>query len=164
MPKSAATIPTRTHTYQSHLLWEGSTGGGYSGYQRDPPGAHAAVHVRAAGQRRPGLPRRPGAAPTPSSCCWPPRAPVSCCPSWPSPLRRGVDVRSYEDDAQALMPQDGQAMRITQVLLRPHITVAAATDLEAVTRLVERAHEQCYVARSLTAEVLVEPSVEQVAA
>ena len=74
----------------------------------------------------------------------------------------GVDVLAYEDSAEAVMPADDQPMRITQIRLRPHIVVASGMELDVVRHLVEQAHDGCYIANSLRAEVIVDPRVEQV--
>jgi uncharacterized OsmC-like protein len=58
------------------------------------------------------------------------------------------------------MPEDEKAMRITRILLRPRIVVSADTDLGRVHRLVERAHEECFITNTLTAEVTIEPKLE----
>ena len=73
--------------------------------------------------------------------------------------RRGVDVVAYEDDATGLMPADSSPQRITRIVLRPRITVAAAVEEGVVEQLAHQAHAECYIANSLTTEVLVEPVV-----
>ncbi len=70
-----------------------------------------------------------------------------------------VDVLAYEDDAVGVMPSDLTPMRITAIELSPRIVVAAGTDLQGVERMVHEAHEQCYIANSLTSEVTVVPTV-----
>ena len=74
-----------------------------------------------------------------------------------------IDVLSYEDHAEALMPADAKPMRITQIVLRPRITVAGGADAGRAVRLVERAHRACFIANTLNAEVTLEPKVEQAA-
>src|SRR5439155_19509231 len=73
--------------------------------------------------------------------------------------RSGVDVRSYRDDAEAVMPDDEEPMRITKIVLRPAVVVAAGVPEERVLRIVEKGHEECYIANSLSAEVVVEPTI-----
>lgn len=67
---------------------------------------------------------------------------------------------AYQDDAEAVMPEGQKPMRITRLTLRPHIVVAAGTDLDRVQRLVTQAHDACYIANTLNAEVVVEPTIE----
>jgi len=73
--------------------------------------------------------------------------------------RAGVEVTGYTDEATAMMPQDGPPVRIRQITLRPVITVRDA-DPATVERLVRTAHDECYVANSLTTVVHVEPVIE----
>ncbi len=75
--------------------------------------------------------------------------------------RKGMDVLAYSDGAEAVMPTDVTPVWITDIVLRPQILVARGTDHEQVLRLVDRAHEQCYVADTLNAGVRLEPVVQE---
>lgn len=68
-----------------------------------------------------------------------------------------IDVVEYEDRAEGHMP----AGAITEVVLRPRIVVAGDAPDERIRRLCELAHRECNVAKSLTAQVRVEPEVER---
>jgi organic hydroperoxide reductase OsmC/OhrA len=70
-----------------------------------------------------------------------------------------IDVVAYEDHAEAVMPGDVKPTRITEIVLRPRITVAGGADPGRAERLVERAHRACFVANTLNAEVKLEPVV-----
>jgi organic hydroperoxide reductase OsmC/OhrA len=72
-----------------------------------------------------------------------------------------IDVVAYDDDALALMPEDEQPVRITEITLRPRIAVAGDASEERVRKLVETAHEHCFVANSLTTSMSIEPTVER---
>jgi organic hydroperoxide reductase OsmC/OhrA len=72
-----------------------------------------------------------------------------------------IDVVGYEDEAVALMPEDDHPVRITEIALRPRITVAGDASDERVAKLVEQAHEYCFIANSLKSEMTVEPSVQR---
>ena len=72
-----------------------------------------------------------------------------------------VDVVSYVDDARAVMPAGSDPVRITRIDLAPRITVRDA-DAATVIALAHEAHEGCYIANSLSAEVVVAPIVEVV--
>jgi organic hydroperoxide reductase OsmC/OhrA len=74
--------------------------------------------------------------------------------------RSRIDVLSYEDHAEAIMPEDLKPMRITHIALRPRIVVAAETDLDRVRRLVAQGHDECFVANTLNAEVEIEPTID----
>ena len=68
-------------------------------------------------------------------------------------------VESYEDEAEGLMEKgaDGK-VRMTRVTLRPKIRFGgerapSETELAALNH---RAHEACYIANSVTAEIVIE--------
>ncbi len=73
----------------------------------------------------------------------------------------GVEVRDYRDDAVGLMDDTVRPIRLTSILLRPKITVAG-TARERVERLVQKAHQQCYIANSLSTPVALDPVIEVV--
>jgi organic hydroperoxide reductase OsmC/OhrA len=72
-----------------------------------------------------------------------------------------IDVVAYDDDASALMPEDEEPVRITEVTLRPRITVDGDASEERVRKLVGTAHEHCFIANTLSCSMTVEPSVER---
>ena len=75
--------------------------------------------------------------------------------------RARLDVLSYEDDAEGVMPENDKPLRIVAIRLRPRIVlVAGAADEARVRQLVDLAHRECYIANSLKTEVTVEPAVE----
>ena len=74
--------------------------------------------------------------------------------------RARVQVLEYEDHAEAHMPEEDKPMRLTQITLRPRIVIGPSVKEERVLRFTEMAHEQCYIANSLSTEVAVEPTVE----
>jgi organic hydroperoxide reductase OsmC/OhrA len=71
----------------------------------------------------------------------------------------GIDVLEYTDEAEGIMPDDSRPMRLTGIVLRPRIVATGGT-VERIERLVHKAHQQCYIANSLTTEVTVEPTIE----
>ena len=72
--------------------------------------------------------------------------------------RAGVVVTSYEDEAEGVMEKgsDGRT-RITKVTLRPRIAFGETPDPAILDDLHHKAHEACFIANSVTAEVVVEP-------
>ena len=72
-----------------------------------------------------------------------------------------IDVVAYDDEASALMPEDERPVRITEVTLRPSITVDGEASEERVRKLVESAHEHCFIANTLNCSMTVEPSVRR---
>jgi organic hydroperoxide reductase OsmC/OhrA len=75
--------------------------------------------------------------------------------------RSRVDVLAYDDEAEAIMPEETKPMRISQITLRPRI-IAAASDPDRVRRLVDRAHHDCFIANTVNAEIRIEPTIELV--
>ena len=57
------------------------------------------------------------------------------------------------------MPSAPPPTRLTRITLTPVIRVAPGTDHDQVRSLVHEAHDQCYVANSLSADVSVSPTV-----
>lgn len=72
-----------------------------------------------------------------------------------------VDVVAYEDDATALMPGDDPPVRITEITLRPRIAVSGDASDERIRKLVDTAHEHCFVANSLNSSMVIEPTVDR---
>jgi len=70
-----------------------------------------------------------------------------------------VDVVAYEDEALALMPEDEDPVRITEITLRPRITVSGDASEERVRKLVETAHGYCFIANSINSAMRIEPTV-----
>src|SRR5262245_17483368 len=70
----------------------------------------------------------------------------------------GFVIDRYEDDAIADMGKNAKgATAITKVTLRPKITwVGAPPSAEQLDKLHHKSHEQCYIANSVSAEVVIE--------
>jgi organic hydroperoxide reductase OsmC/OhrA len=73
-----------------------------------------------------------------------------------------IDVIAYRDSATAFMPM--RTTRIETIVLRPKITVRAPAGAEEIIALVHKAHEDCFIARSLNTDITVEPEIEVVEA
>ncbi len=72
----------------------------------------------------------------------------------------GWVVDSYRDEAAGVMGRDDRGrMSITRVTLRPAVAFSGADQPDAVViaGLHHRAHEACYIANSIRAEVAIEP-------
>lgn len=146
------------HCYDSHLVWEGSTGRGVRHYSRRhrvvAPPARAELTVSAD-------PQFHGMADLLNPEQLVLMAASSCqLLSFLALAAAGaVDVLSYVDEARAVM--SAPPNRLTRIDLAPEIVVAADTELSAVHRLVKRAHESCYIANSLSAHVFVAATVSR---
>ncbi len=72
--------------------------------------------------------------------------------------RRGLVVERYRDRADGVLEAVDGKRRITTVRLRPQVTLAGegVSDAE-LAALHEAAHVECYLANSVTCQVLCEP-------
>ena len=70
-----------------------------------------------------------------------------------------IEVKAYEDRAEAILDTVDKVTRITRVHLRPVIRVAPGTSKAKVEELFEKAHKYCFVANSVTCETVLEPRV-----
>lgn len=72
--------------------------------------------------------------------------------------RAGVEVIAYEDDGEAeLGPIEG-VWKITKIILRPRITISAGDPAQA-EEIVEKAHEGCFIARSVSCPVEIKSKI-----
>jgi organic hydroperoxide reductase OsmC/OhrA len=63
--------------------------------------------------------------------------------------RAGIQVLAYEDEAVSEMTVKQKALRFTDALLRPRVTLAPGSDLAKAEALHEKAHRQCFIANSV---------------
>ncbi|HYM32053.1 MAG TPA: OsmC family protein [Candidatus Cybelea sp.] len=61
----------------------------------------------------------------------------------------GIAVLAYEDQATGEMSMKQKAMRFTDVLLRPKVTLATGSDVAKAEALHEKAHRICFIANSV---------------
>jgi organic hydroperoxide reductase OsmC/OhrA len=73
-------------------------------------------------------------------------------------VTHGVVVTAYADEASGTMQQSGIGGRFTEVVLRPHVTVADAGHVELADRLHAEAGEACFIAASVSFPVRHEPT------
>jgi organic hydroperoxide reductase OsmC/OhrA len=87
---------------------------------------------------------------------------------WTGSTGLGWDAYTREHTARApgveqavgIMPLDEEPVRITEIELRPTITVTGEVSEERIHKLVDTAHRHCFVANSLTAQMTITPTVE----
>jgi len=149
------------HTYRTSLAWEGSTGRGYRRYDRthrlaaDPAPADLTLSSDPAFGGDPALLNPEQLLVAAASSC-------QLLSFLAVAARARLDVVSYRDDAEAVMPEDDDPVRITRIDIRPHV-VLADTDAprptdERLVHLTEVAHRECFIANSLATEVVVTPT------
>jgi organic hydroperoxide reductase OsmC/OhrA len=73
--------------------------------------------------------------------------------------RSGIALRSYRSSGKGILESDGTGFRFTRVILTPHIVVGAGANREQIAAMVEEAHRQCLIARSLQAAVDIQPTI-----
>lgn len=146
------------HTYSTALSWQGSTAGGYRAYSR----AHTAAATPApttldlsadpAYRGDPALLNPEQLVVIAASSC-------QLLSFLALAAQHGVDVIGYEDAAEGFMETRDKPERISRIVLHPAITVSAWTDTDEILRLVELAHDGCYIANSLNSAIEIEASV-----
>lgn len=73
--------------------------------------------------------------------------------------RAGVSVLAYDDHAVGTLAMADKKMRMTAVVLHPHITLAPGSDEAKALALVHTAHDNCFIANSVASDVRVEPTI-----
>jgi organic hydroperoxide reductase OsmC/OhrA len=72
----------------------------------------------------------------------------------------GVQVVAYEDSAEGLMAEQHGAGEFKRVTLHPRVTVAPGTDMAKARALHEKAHDVCFIARSVNFPVEHEAEIQ----
>ena len=70
----------------------------------------------------------------------------------------GYVAESYVDEAEGLLANDGGGESITEIVLRPRIEWSGEKrpDAAALEHLHHRAHEECFISRSVKTKIRVE--------
>lgn len=144
------------HHYAATVAWTGSTASGYAAYSREHDVQWSdeilTLSADAAFRGDASLPNPEQLLVAAASSC-------QLLSFLAVAALAGVDIVSYRDDATAVMPADTAPTRMTRIDLAPRISVRRA-DPDDVLRLVREAHDGCYIANSLSADVVVTPTVE----
>lgn len=151
----------RDHRYQTVVRWTGNKGTGTAGYR-----TYGREHVIEADGKPPIL-----ASSDPQflgdRTRWNPEemlvASLSACHQlWYLHLcsDAGVIVTDYEDRAEGLMREEGGgAGRFLRVVLHPSVRLKFGSDVHLAVALHGKAHELCYIARSVAFPVECEARV-----
>jgi organic hydroperoxide reductase OsmC/OhrA len=151
------TSSSSSHLYRARCHWTGDTGLGYAAYNR--------AHTASAPPAEPELTLTTSESHGDPAQLNPEQLVVmaasSCQLLWFLHLaaKARVQVLEYEDEAAGEMPDDDLPLRLTRIVLRPRIVVRPGPSKEQVRRLVELAHNECYIANSLKSDVVLEPRV-----
>ena len=150
----------RPHRYRVDVVWTGNRGTGTDGYRN-----YSRNHVI----RVPGKPELAGSSdPTfrGDATRYNPEdmlvAALSTCHML-SYLHMatvaGVVVTDYTDAAEGTMVTEGDGGRFTEVVLRPVVTITAASDPAKAEAAHEAAHHACFIANSVNFPVRCEPRI-----
>ena len=149
------------HHYAVTLTWTGNTGTGTGTFR-----GYARAHTLSA----PGKPPIAGSSDPAfrgDPACWNPEellvaSLAACHKLWYLGLcaQAGIVVTAYEDTAEGRMTEEaGGTGQFTAVILRPRVTIAAASDPDTALALHRRAHVLCFIARSVNFSVAHEPTI-----
>jgi organic hydroperoxide reductase OsmC/OhrA len=67
---------------------------------------------------------------------------------------------SLEVEAEGVLQRDAGGWRFTEVCLRPDLKIAREEDRERGARLLEKAERTCLIARSISTQVTLEPTLK----
>jgi organic hydroperoxide reductase OsmC/OhrA len=149
---------SHVHHYRCRLDWWGSTAEGYEAYEREhrascpPAGSELRLSSDPAFGGNPDLLNPEQLLVAAASSC-------QMLSFLAYAARARIDVVSYIDEAEAVMPEDDKPVRITEIVLRPRIVIAGEADEARVRHFVERAHEACFIANSLRSEITIEAQI-----
>lgn len=72
--------------------------------------------------------------------------------------KHGLTVTAYEDEAEGVMtPNAAGKLYISTITLRPRISFDGAADPAVVDQVHHLAHDECYLAHSVRADILIQP-------
>ncbi|HYZ86252.1 MAG TPA: OsmC family protein [Bryobacteraceae bacterium] len=152
----------KEHHYRMKTVWTGNRGTGTSGYReygREHELSGEAKSISIPGSSDPKF-RGDAARYNPEELFV---GSISTCHMlWVLHLcaDKGIVVTSYEDEASGVMVEsaDGGG-EVTVVTLRPKPQLANADRAAELDEIHHRAHELCFISRSVKTDVRVEPSV-----
>lgn len=151
----------RDHHYRTLVEWTGNDGtgtAGYRAYRRDHEISAAGKALAIPGSSDPAFLGDP-ARYNPEELLV--ASLSSCHMLWYLHLcaSAGIVVTAYRDRAEGAMAEDGDGGgQFVAVTLRPEVAFAPGTDIDAAVALYAEAHHKCFIARSVSFPVTVEPA------
>jgi organic hydroperoxide reductase OsmC/OhrA len=152
---------THVHTYEAVAHWEGSTGAGYDSYSRahevtcPPAGAELSLSGDPAFRGDAGRLNPEQLLLAAASSC-------QLLSFLAVAARARVEVVGYDDHASARMPEADKPVRVTEITLRPVMTVRGEASDDQLRHLVEVAHRECFIANSVSSQITIEPAFRRV--
>ena len=154
-----ADVPEQpVHAFRALCAWSGSTADGYPAYDRSHRGSAPPAEPELALSSDPAFFGDPARL-NPEQLVLLAAASCQLLSFLAVAARARLDVRDYRDDATALLPEAVRPVRLSEIVLRPRITLAEGPTEERVRHLVEVAHRECFIANSLATPVRVEPLI-----
>lgn len=147
------------HTFRCALTWTGAAGGAtthYDAYRRDYR-VEFAGKPPIEGSAAPPF-RGDGARHNPEDLLMAALSACHCLSYLALAARARIPVVAYRDEAWGRMALVDRGMQFVEVVLRPEVTIASG-DLDRARRLHDRAHAECFIARSVNFEVRAEPVI-----
>jgi organic hydroperoxide reductase OsmC/OhrA len=156
-------MPEKHHNYAVTITWTGNLGPGTTAYS-----AFSRAHTIEAPEK-PTILGSSDPAFRGDKSRWNPEelllASLSTCHQlWYLHLcaEAGIIVTAYHDHAEGIMHEEANgAGQFTAVTLRPHVTITAASDAAKARDLHHKAHEMCFIARSVNFSVHTEPKIQK---
>lgn len=148
----------KLHKYFIHAHWNGSTGNGYQNYDRSHklfcPTTLDSMDISA----DPAFLGNPNLL-NPEQLLL--MAAVSCqlLSFLALAARARVKVLDYKDEAEAFMDEKNIPTRINLIRLHPNICLGEKEPEEKILRLVNLAHEECFIANTLNCEMEIIPKL-----
>lgn len=147
------------HAYAIALAWSGSTGAGYEAYDRTHALEVSGVELCASADV---AFRGDASLPNPEELLLAAASSCQLLSFLAVAARARIDVVAYRDAAEAVMDEADRPLRVGRIVLRPTVTVRGDVDESRVRHLLEVAHRECFIARSLTSEMRLEPTIRRV--
>ena len=72
---------------------------------------------------------------------------------------KNIPIVAYNSHADGVLNYVDGTYQFTEIVLRPIIVVATESAVAETTRIIENAHQKCLISKSITASVLIHPSI-----
>ncbi|MHB1009418.1 MAG: OsmC family protein [Propionibacteriaceae bacterium] len=147
-----------THTYETHLTWTGSTADGYRTYSR----THQAVTVPETQELTLSSDKAFRGDPmllNPEQLLVMAASSCQMLSFLAVAARHGVTVVRYSDVSQGWMDMADKPQRVGRIRIDATIEVEGDVEVEEVRRMAHQAHEECFIANSLTSAIELEVTV-----
>jgi organic hydroperoxide reductase OsmC/OhrA len=73
--------------------------------------------------------------------------------------RKGIPLKSYKSAAEGLLENVEGKYRFTKIVIKPEVVVGKEWTKEQVDEVFHQAHDNCLIANSMTATVVIEPAI-----